>query len=80
MCRGLIAPLSPNEENALIRLARESNVDGVVDRDLRRLRALGLVEGDPGWELTPTGRERLAWLLPPERRPVDDYRFDRSMG
>jgi len=64
MSRGLDAPLSPNEERTLIRLARDGRAADAADRDLKRLRALSLVEGDREWRLTSTGKKRLARLLP----------------
>jgi hypothetical protein len=64
MSRGLNAPLSPNEERTLIRLARGGRADDVADCDLKHLRALSLVEDDREWRLTLTGKKRLARLVP----------------
>jgi len=62
MSRGLNAPLSPNEEKVFIRLACGGTADAFEDRILNRLRALQLIEADPDWRLTSTGRKRLAQL------------------
>jgi hypothetical protein len=70
MDRGLRAPLSPNEEIALRRVAYGS-VD-VAARYLERLVRLSLVESyDLGLRLTPVGERRVAALGGPvvdERR------------
>jgi hypothetical protein len=58
--RGLVAPLSPNEEVTLRRVAIGIAKSAEFPlRDVRRLKALLLVEEtDGGLRLTPAGRER----------------------
>jgi hypothetical protein len=67
--RGLLAPLSPNEELTLRRVASGTfDADELSLRDLGRLRRLGLVEVEAGNpHLTPLGCERfnaLAHVIP----------------
>jgi hypothetical protein len=58
--RGLLAPLSPNEEVTLRRVALGvAKPARLSERDLERLKALSLIEEHGGGlRLTPTGRER----------------------
>jgi hypothetical protein len=70
MARGTLAPLSPNEETTLRRVAL-----GVTDgatlskRDVARLRTLGLIQDKPGGlALTSVGRER--YLALPRNIPL----------
>ena len=58
--RGLVAPLSPNEEVTLRRMAIGVAKSAELPlRDVRRLKALLLVvETDGDLRLTPAGRER----------------------
>ena len=58
--RGLVAPLSPNEEVTLRRVAIGIAKSAELPlRDVRRLKALLLVEETDGdLRLTPAGRER----------------------
>jgi len=61
MERGMLAPLSPNEELALRRIARGST--DVSDTYSQRLVVLALIEQDvSGLRLTELGRKRLAGL------------------
>jgi hypothetical protein len=61
MERGLLAPLSPNEEMALRRISRGSTQ--VSDVYALRLIKLALIQQEPmGFQLTELGRERLARL------------------
>lgn len=65
--RGLLAPLSPNEEAALRRIGqgREAELDTVR---LRRLLQLDLVDwSDGSWRLTAIGSRRYAALIAGER-------------
>lgn len=64
MSRGLCAPLSPNEEKTLIRLAFGGRAESFEAHILNRLSALRLIEAGPDWHLTSTGRKRLARLAP----------------
>lgn len=59
MVRGLRAPLSPNEENALRRIAVGAT-SALPATTIRRLEQLELIEaGQPsGWRLTALGRQR----------------------
>jgi hypothetical protein len=61
MERGLLAPLSPNEEMALRRISQGSTE--VADGHLQRLMRLALVQQGPlGARLTEIGKQRLADL------------------
>ena len=61
MERGMLAPLSPNEELALRRIARGST--DVPNTYRRRLVILALIEQDlSGLRLTELGKKRLAGL------------------
>lgn len=62
--RGLLAPLSPNEELTLRRVASGSfDVDELAQRDVGRLQQLGLIEIDAhNPHLTQLGQERLSGL------------------
>ena len=76
MERGLLAPLSPNEELALRRIAQGSAE--VLDVYSRRLVVLALIERDLlGLRLTELGKRRLAALserpsVALSERPSDD--------
>jgi len=60
MTRGLRAQLSPNEENALRKIASGSDGQGILLSHLTRLAALWLIESRNGkWELTDFGRTRI---------------------
>lgn len=61
MERGLLAPLSPNEEMALRRISLGSAE--IADSHLQRLASLALIEhGSSGPCLTELGKQRLAGL------------------
>jgi hypothetical protein len=61
MERGLLAPLSPNEEMALRRIFLGST--DIADGHLQRLTRLALIEQGPaGPLLTELGKQRLAGL------------------
>ena len=75
MDRGLRAPLSPNEESTLRKLAVVGeSLGGLRLPDLNRLRALKLAEDRSGaWTLTAIGRQRLASMGPkPDTAPPWD--------
>ncbi|HEX9556188.1 MAG TPA: hypothetical protein VF991_06810 [Reyranella sp.] len=75
MERGLRAPLSPNEEVALRRIA--TGVAQPSGREIERLKQLGLVESaDEALCLSETGRERYA-RLPDAAPPQDAASADR---
>lgn len=59
MERGLLAPLSPNEEMALRRISHGSNQ--IADIHIQRLLALALIREDP-LGLTELGVQRLAGM------------------
>ena len=64
MARGLLAPLSPNEELALRRIASgQSRLASLANRDIEQLKKLDLIEevGDQ-LQLTATGCDRYARL------------------
>lgn len=63
--RGLLAPLSPNEELTLRRVASGTfDVEELAQRDIGRLRKLGLIEIDAeSPHLTPLGQERFHTLI-----------------
>jgi hypothetical protein len=62
MERGLLAPLSPNEEMALRRISRGSTQ--IADVHTQRLMRLALIqEGPLGLELTELGKQRLAGIF-----------------
>jgi hypothetical protein len=71
MQRGLLAPLSPNEEITLRRIALGS-ASALPEAAIVRLRKLELIEGgaDNVWTLTPLGQRRYDSLSRPE--PSDD--------
>jgi hypothetical protein len=71
MTRGNLAPLSPNEETTLRRVALGiSKAAHLPKRDIDRLKALSLSEDkDGGLRLTTTGRERYRSL--PKAAAVD---------
>ena len=60
MTRGSLAPLSANEEVTLRRVALGiTKAADLSELDIRRLKALSLIEDNGGGlRLTPTGRER----------------------
>ncbi len=62
--RGLLAPLSPNEELTLRRVALGGiDVGELAQRDVGRLQRLGLIEIEASKpHLTPLGQERLSDL------------------
>ena len=64
MERGLLAPLSPNEERTLRHVATgQWRVALLAERHIRRLAQLDLVEGADGEiRLTETGRKRVEQL------------------
>ena len=56
--RGMLAPLSPNEEIALRRVALGFGL-GVASDHIRRLKDLHLIEADEtSWRLTALGQQR----------------------
>ena len=71
MTCGNLAPLSPNEETTLRRVALGiSKAAHLPKRDIDRLKALSLIEDkDGGLRLTTTGRERYRSL--PKAAAVD---------
>lgn len=71
MQRGLLVPLSPNEEITLRRIAIGSS-SALLEAAVARLKKLELIEGgiDNVWTLTPLGQRRYASLARPE--PADD--------
>ena len=72
MDRGLLAPLSPNEEIALRRISHAST--RIADVHIQRLMALALIrEGPLGLQVTELGEQRLAGMgqgAYPGREPV----------
>ena len=61
MERGLLAPLSPNEEMALRRVSHGSTQ--IADVHVQRLMRLALIQGGPsGLQLTELGKQRLAGM------------------
>jgi hypothetical protein len=74
--RSLLAPLSPNEEITLRRVALAVGGERLPKDDMRRLRHLRLVEEIRGsLRLTASGRQRYASL---EKRPL--LASDRSLS
>jgi len=73
--RGLQAPLSPHEEGTLRRVALGIEGSGALpERDVERLRLLGLVEASDGVvRLTRLGRQRYGSL--PGATPVVSDEF-----
>ncbi len=71
MVRGLLAPLSPNEEITLRRIAVGTE-SALPSGTVRRLERLELIEpGQPnGWKLTALGQQRYAAL--PRPAPGDE--------
>ena len=71
MTRGSLAPLSANEEVTLRRVALGiTKAANLSELDIKRLRALSLIEDNAGGlRLTPTGRER--YLALPKSAAVD---------
>jgi hypothetical protein len=71
MTRGSLAPLSANEEVTLRRVALGiTKAASLSILDIKRLRALALIEdNDGGLRLTPAGRER--YLALPKSAAVD---------
>jgi hypothetical protein len=71
MTRGNLAPLSANEEVTLRRVALGiTKAADLSDLDIKRLKALSLIEDNGGRpRLTPTGRER--YLRLPKSAAVD---------
>jgi hypothetical protein len=71
MTRGSLAPLSANEEVTLRRVALGiAKAANLSELDIKRLRALSLIEENDGsLRLTPTGRER--YLALPKSAAVD---------
>ncbi len=69
--RGILAPLSPNEEITLRRIALGFGTrDGRAEQDVRRLKHLALVEEwDGGLRLTEVGLQRYASLERPAKWP-----------
>jgi hypothetical protein len=68
MERGLLAPLSPNEEMALRRISHGS--PQVADVHVQRLMRLALIQRQPlGLQLTELGKQRLAGMS--HGRPLD---------
>ncbi len=67
MARGLSAPLSPNEETTMRRIAYGSMPpQSLRDADVRRLESLGLVEVEArGPHLTALGEQRYRALVRP---------------
>ena len=67
MTRGLETPLSDNEEVTLRRVAYgQSDVAHLRAADLKRLRALKLIDGSPSVpSLTPAGKQRFDALAKP---------------
>jgi hypothetical protein len=67
--RGILAPLSPNEEITLRRIALGFGIrDGWAPRHVRRLKQLALIEDyDGGLRLTELGLQRYASLQRPEK-------------
>ena len=65
--RGLSAPLSPNEEVTLRRVARgPPALDNLPEKHLTRLEFLKLIEANHGgYKLTPLGRQRYEGLPRP---------------
>jgi hypothetical protein len=77
MDRGLKAPLSPNEERTLQRVAQGTKTQEMMARDVARLHQLALVE----WQreslvITPLGRQRLGMLSPKPAKPALTYNAD----
>jgi hypothetical protein len=72
MERGLLAPLSPNEEMALRRISHGSTQ--IVDVHIQRLMRLALIqEGPLGPQITELGEQRLAGMgheAHPGREPI----------
>ena len=69
MERGLLAPLSPNEEVALRRISHGSTQQ-IADVHVQRLMMLALIQGGPlGLQLTELGKQRLAGMT--HGRPLD---------
>ena len=68
MERGLLAPLSPNEEMALRRISHGSTQTShgstqIADVHVQRLMRLALIQGGPsGLQLTELGKQRLAGM------------------
>ena len=66
MERGLLAPLSPNEEVALRRISNgsaETQSTPVADLHVQRLMRLALIQVGPlGLQLTDLGKQRLAGM------------------
>jgi len=61
MERGLLAPLSPNEEKALRRIANGISKPRLRDTSVERLKRLALVEESEGRiQLTALGAQRFA--------------------
>ncbi len=84
MVRGVLVPLSPEDEIALRRLAASAREGalGMTARMTERLRQLGLAERVAGaWRLTPLGKRRLSGLPKPplqtRAKPVIDSILDR---
>jgi hypothetical protein len=77
MERGLLAPLSPNEEMALRRISHRSTQ--IADVHMQRLMALALIrEGPIGLELTELGEQRLVGMgtePTPAAKPSRDWRL-----
>ena len=67
MTRGLETPLSNNEEVTLRRVAHgQSDIAHLRAADLKRLRALKLIDGSPRVpSLTPAGKQRFDALTKP---------------
>jgi hypothetical protein len=57
--RGMLAPLSPHEEEAALRKIGFDRSDPLEEEHVRRLLQLGLIEWNGGrWRLTAMGRGR----------------------
>jgi hypothetical protein len=77
--RGLLAPLSPNEEITLRRVALGiANPVDLPARDVERLKSLLLIEDSAGLRVTPIGKKR--YLALPNSAAFDSGAPDEGLA
>jgi hypothetical protein len=81
MARGLLAPISPNEELTLRRIAGGQSTQALMaERDVVHLTSLGLAEKIDGkLSLTALGRERYARLPNAPALPLTADKADAAL-
>lgn len=72
MAKGILAPLSPNEERTFKRIGFGVEGGDLDRRHIRRLLQLDLIEWyENSWQLTPLGRQRYHGVVGPSHHDGD---------